>query len=449
MNIVAPNKLGLQLGGGSFPKDPTRSMGVIDIYNPVLDVTSDINATPAMMIISGNTFTKFNSTTGFNTFAPKYKDYAVDINGPLHLNNGEVKKTSDVTFRVAKMGTFSPLYGMAIGGQGSDINPTTHYPFVTTDGGKNWIKINSFFSSDTTSTIPNDVIFKSIHCYNSTRTIVGGTKAFAYVLDSNIWRQFIAPTDILSVNAIYASDVSSNFVYTGGPSDTIGNAIIRAGTISFFDTTIAGSTITRYKYNDSDPSFNYPLGNTTITSMAGYGRNLIVVGGNKLHKFDMGAGKKELTFQSTTTDSVGNVYLSVRLADANNGVAVGGNIISYTRNGGTSWTPANIPSMSGKIFNDVYLDGSMNAIVVGNSGYIYSSNNNYTTWKTVDEDVLNASGIGTRITDPTNDITSVFMTDSSTIVLSIVKNNDNNYNPPNVQKEISPSYFRMTTLIFP
>lgn len=131
------------------------------------------------------------------------------------------------------------------------------------------------------------------------------------------------------------------------------------------------------------------MGNTTITSMAGYGRNLIVVGGNKLHKFEMGAGKKELTFQSTSTDSIGNVYLSVRLADANNGVAVGGNIISYTRDGGINWTPANIPSMSGKIFNDVYLDGSMNAIVVGNSGYIYSSNNNYTTWKIVDEYVLN------------------------------------------------------------
>ena len=89
VNIVNPNQFGLQLGGGSYPKDPTRSMGVIDVYNsaPLLDTDS----TPAIMIVSGNTLTKFNSTTGFNTFQPKYNNYAVDINGPLHLNNGEVK----------------------------------------------------------------------------------------------------------------------------------------------------------------------------------------------------------------------------------------------------------------------------------------------------------------------------------------------------------------------
>jgi hypothetical protein len=419
MSIVAPdNNLGIQIGGGSFPKDPTRSMGIIDVYHEGTDTTT----TPAMMVISGNTFTKYNSTTGFNTFAPKYNDYAVDINGPLHLNNGEIKKTADVTFRVAKMGSVGSLYGMAIGAQGTDNNPLTHYPFVTTNGGKNWVKINTFFSSTTTTLIPGNVIFKTIHCYSDTRTIVSGTQNidpqnFAYVLDVDVWSKLTI--EMVQVNAIYASDVSKNFIYSGGKSDNYGNAIIRGGSIYPYN-----SSGPQYAYSDRDPSFNYPMLNTTISSMAGYGRNLIVVGGNKLHKFDMGAGKMSLvTPPTTTTDSVGNIYLSVRLADANNGVAVGGNIISYTRDGGNIWYPANIPSMAGKTFNDVYLDNSMNAIVVGNGGYIYSSNDNYSTWKRVSEDVLNASGIGARITDPTNDITSVFMTDSSTIILSIVKNN--------------------------
>ena len=160
MNIVTPNKLGIQIGGGSYPNDPTRSMGVIDIYNP------DVDATPSIMIISGNTFTKYNATTGFNTFAPKYNDYAVDINGPLHLNNGEIKKTADVTFRIKKMGSYGALYGMAIGSQGTDNIPITHYPFVTTDGGRNWTKTNPFNSNTTTNLISEPVIFKTIHCYN-------------------------------------------------------------------------------------------------------------------------------------------------------------------------------------------------------------------------------------------------------------------------------------------
>jgi hypothetical protein len=68
MNIVAPNKLGLNIGGGVYPKDTTRSMAIIDVYNPVTGSFNDDVATPAQIIISGDTFTKFNTTTGFNNF---------------------------------------------------------------------------------------------------------------------------------------------------------------------------------------------------------------------------------------------------------------------------------------------------------------------------------------------------------------------------------------------
>ena len=422
MNITTPNSLGIQIGGGSYPKDPTRSMGVIDVYNP----TIDIDATPSIMLVSGNSVTKFNSTTGFNTFQPKYNNYAVDINGPLHLNNGEIKKTFEPTARITELYNYGSNYGIAIGGQGTEENGS-YYAYITENGGKSWSRKNPINSSDTQFTIPNNQTFNSVYSYSATRTIVGGTGALAYVTDNagTNWSQLIITGGINIINAIYTPvDISKNFVYTGGDAGG-GNAIVRYGFIESFTFSYGpptNATALRYKY--TDVSYNYQISGGIISDSAGYGQNFLLVGGNTIRKFDLGVSKMDLTLSSTYTNPGAVTYLAVRLADVNNGVAVGGNVISYTKNGGTSWTTANIASLSGKTFNDVYLDSSMNAIVVGNNGYIYSSSDGYYTWKIVDEDVLNASGIGSRITDPTNDITSVFMPDSSTIVLSIVKNND-------------------------
>ena len=426
MNIVTPSNLGIQIGGGSYPKDPTRSMGVIDVYNPSID----IDATPSIVFVSGDSVTKYNSTTGFNTFQPKYNNYAVDINGPLHLNNGEIKKTKETTARITELYNYGANYGIAIGGQGINNDGTYSYsPYVTSDGGKSWTIKNPLNSSDTLFTIPENQTFNSVYSYSPTRTIVGGTGALAYVTDNAgiNWLQLIITGGILTINAIYTPlDISKNFVYTGGDAGD-GNAIIRYGYIvqSTFTYTLPGNpTVQRYAY--ADESYSYQIPGGIISDSAGYGQNLFVVGGNKIRKFDLGVNKMDLTLSSTYTNPGAVTYSAIRVADANNAVAVGGNVISYTKNGGTTWTTANIASLSGKTLNDVFLDGSMNAIVVGNNGYIYSSNDGYYTWNIVNENALNASGLGSRITDSTNDITSVFMPDSSTIILSIVKNNDSN-----------------------
>ena len=425
MNIVDPNKHGIQIGGGSYPKDPTRSMGVIDVYNTAIDV----DATPSMMFVSGNGFVKFNSTTGFNTFQPKYEDYAVDINGPVHVNNGEIKKTQTTTNRIAKMSSYGTTYGIAIGGQtqSSDGSQPKHYPYTTTDGGRNWSRKNPLNAGDTY--IYADITFTSIYSYNSSRTIVGGASSLSWVTDDggSTWSQLTSDINIMT--AIYIPrDASSNFIYIGGKNDN-GDTVIQYGSIvKGQEVSSGGFLVDRYSFpisNTVDVNTSFNVSNATISGVGGYGRNLFFVGGNVIYKYDISQNKMELIPKSATAHPSSDVsYNAVKFVDINNGVAVGRNVLSYTRNG-TTWTSVTSPDMTNKTFNDVYLDSSMNAIVVGNNGIIYSSNDNYTTWKIVGEDVLNASGIGARIIDTNNDITSVFMTDSSTIVLSIVKNNDN------------------------
>ena len=423
MNIVTPSQLGLQLGGGSYPKDPTRSMGVIDVYHPSLET----DATPAMMIVSGNSVTKYNSTTGFNTFQPKYNDYAVDINGPLHLNNGEVKKIIEPTARILKMYSYGANFGVAVGGQGTESN--SYYPYITTNGGKSWVKQPRYNSYDSRSSIDDGLVFNSAYSYDATRTIVGGTGAQAYITDNAgvNWIQLLITGSITSINAIYTpQDISNNYVYVGGASASGTDAIIKYGyvVLGSFERTGPSLTIPQYTYSDIS-SNTYTITGGIISGFAGYGSTLLAVGGNTIRRFDLGSDKMGLTSDGETS-FVGVIFKAVRMADANNAVAVGDNIIAYTKTGGNSWSIAIINPLIGKTFNDVFLIDTTKAIVVGNNGFIYSSDDGYITWKLVAEDTLNASGVGSRITDNMNDITSVFMPDSSTIILSVVKNNDSN-----------------------
>ena len=33
---------------------------------------------------------QYHSTVGINTFEPKYDRYVLDVNGPIHIDNGEI-----------------------------------------------------------------------------------------------------------------------------------------------------------------------------------------------------------------------------------------------------------------------------------------------------------------------------------------------------------------------
>jgi hypothetical protein len=65
MNIITPNKVGLAIGGGTYPNDNRRSMGTIGLTD------SSGNYTPSQMIVSGNNILNYRSTIGINTFKPR------------------------------------------------------------------------------------------------------------------------------------------------------------------------------------------------------------------------------------------------------------------------------------------------------------------------------------------------------------------------------------------
>ena len=125
LNIITPDKHGMRLIGGVYPNDKSRGMAVIDVSN----------LTPSQMIITGNSITKYHSTIGINTYAPKVDQYVLDINGPIHVNNGEVTKMATVPFEIKSMSGIG-LTGIAIGTPYTSEKQFSVYR--TIDGGQTW-----------------------------------------------------------------------------------------------------------------------------------------------------------------------------------------------------------------------------------------------------------------------------------------------------------------------
>ena len=109
----AIRKDGGAIGGGMAPHDSSRAMTVIGTTDP------SGNYIPSQMTISGANKHKYISTVGINTHKPRTEDYVLDVNGPMHLGNGEINTIADNTYEITSM-SFSKKssyldYGIAVG----------------------------------------------------------------------------------------------------------------------------------------------------------------------------------------------------------------------------------------------------------------------------------------------------------------------------------------------
>jgi hypothetical protein len=95
------------------------------------------NYISSQTIVSGKDPVKYFSTIGINTFSPKVDNYVMDINGPVHIGNGELHNFLNTNFEL-KTTAFSrshPKYGFIAGSSSTLIKPYNYYAYYTNDGG--------------------------------------------------------------------------------------------------------------------------------------------------------------------------------------------------------------------------------------------------------------------------------------------------------------------------
>jgi hypothetical protein len=180
IRMIAPvNNRGSAIGGGVYPKDTDRSMAMFGLSD------SSGSYIPSQMIVSSNRREKYVSTLGINTFSPTTEQYVLDINGPMHVGNGEINTVADANFEIKQM-SFSQIsqnHGIAVGTP-STTTPENYqqYLLYTTDGGKTWTPSDIYARTTTVDEQQFEVLFNVVDVYDSSYAFVGGNLSnFAYI----------------------------------------------------------------------------------------------------------------------------------------------------------------------------------------------------------------------------------------------------------------------------
>ena len=423
LNIANPTKIGLAIGGGSIilPADPnTRAMGTIGLIDSG-------NYVPVQTIVSGNNIISQRATVGINKYNPITETYVLDINGPVHIDNGEIANVDNIPFQINC--TDSSGGFMVSVGNAAYLNTSTHkYTYIinySNNGGKTW---NQYNLIDNTSNL-NDIQirFNAVYVHDSLHAIIGGDNGFMYFTNNGGSQWF----------SIVGSGTNANItsiIYTNGH--------VKISYDNYTYATFTLATITDLVSNIINmqtgfPSSNYyyqivSIQNILIKSMCNLDLYTCYAGENAVSTIVDGSGSIIIQnnggSQSTTHIVVGHVYNKIKtIYDPNSQlyiiIAVGNGIISSaTSNSGTydSFGSFNDITINPIIFKDVYIYDSLRAVACGNESAFYYSMDGYQTWTTVNPKMLNSSGISYLLTNSLQYFVNIYMNDLNSFIITNV-----------------------------
>lgn len=385
MNIISPNKSGLRVGGGTYINDNNRSMGIIGLNN------SDNYFIPIQNIVSGNTKAKYYATVGINKYSPITEKYVMDINGAMRLTNGEINKVQDISFQILNIAfsKINKLFGIAVGTPSSINSPYKQNIYYTYDGGINWtLKI----ISDNTGGLASSEKNLFINVYDTNFSVIAANNTnILYSLNGGInWTSSSTITGLnnyTTIKSVYISQKQDN-------SKSI--FLVFDNSFGYFD---SNSLI-----------FNNKTGLNNISQIN-------FVDGNSNYIYYVGNGIQRYNISNDNIDICNNniSYNHINVLDNFYAIAVGVNTISYTRDGGTSWSNNSITNTT---FNSVYIYDEKRAITVGNNGVIYYTNNGYTTWNIVPNIILNSGGNSNILNGTNVTLRTIYMPDINSFVIS-------------------------------
>ena len=425
MNIIAPNKQGVSVGGGVYPNDNSRSMGTIGWR----DVSA--NYTPTINIVSGKSNIKQKTTVGINTHAPNTENYAFDVNGPIHINNGELTITEQTNIEIVclAVGKTAPKNAVAIGTPFTITTSNLPYNYrqkilFTNDGGENW---NENYDLSGDSIEKYNIKVNAAYVYDSSLTIIAGDNCYAYYTyngyvsstNNNAWQSIglsTYNTASYSIKSIYVTPAKRAFfgIDASGLNSFIYWFDISSGVYQQtqgFDSqnnTAFGST-------PSNQYGTFNLSYSGIKSIDGCGNTIFITIGSRILSIQ-GAMTSPSISSTIKENSYGN-YNSIHVLDPSNITAAGNNVISFTTNGGTTWTDI---STNNFIVNQIKLIDTSNAIAVCNSGIILTSSNwsSGLPWSIVSKNALNSSGNANRLTDSSYNLTNIGIVNSSNFYIT-------------------------------
>jgi hypothetical protein len=446
INIVTPNKTGFSIGGGAYPRDISRSMGTIGL------TSTDASYQPAQVIVANNTIDKHKISVGINTYSPETNKYVMDINGPTRIGTGEmhIKTHNNFQQNSVHFSKQNPNFGVITGlpyiKEAGESGLFQYKFLVTSNGGVTWTSYADISGVDIATSQ-----YDSLHVYSINQNEI------LYIGSQNSVRFGYARIDNNPVNNRYYSIDYDNL-------------IVRS-IYAFVDQSNQYKLLIGGKYNNNPKSviFYYKVG--AITDITPSVQNSIDASCANIKQSDgsmniayfVGDGIEKVDFSSDVPRSVSyknseKRYTKVYAYDANYVVAIGyippsvnNTIISYTRNGGVTWTDILNASSNFNTFypypnynsghtvqsftiNNIVLVDNMNGI--GTGSFIDSSGNKRplmictkdgsVSWSRIDPKVFYSSGVGHYIENATLSCVVPSSTNNFAIVNNITETSYNN-----------------------
>ena len=398
VNITTPEGKGFMIGGGAYAGDVDRAYGS-------LGVTGNVN--PSQMIVAGNSIVKYFSTTGINTYKPRTDKYVLDINGPIHVDNGDITSVVQTPFEIYQLSIAqnNRQYGVGIGSS-IDIstNVATYYReqlIKTTDYGQTWKTID--LSYDFLNFCDS---LTSVYLVDAGNCFIAGNTTIAFSNDiENSWNTISfsnAPNDgLVKYNHLFINPV---------PKAT--------GVIYGYCAVDASSTMITFEYDISNnPEVS---SSTNIIDASQYidtinyiqaGSNSIYLAGNAIVKYN--ATTSSIPVYGNTHTYKSYTYNQVKVFDNSYVIGIGNNVISSTTDGGLTWTDISFNVN----FRSVHMIDTSNAIACGWYGNIWITGNKGKSWNQMPNNFINPSGKSDLITSNNNRFEDVTITDTNTILL--------------------------------
>ena len=437
----AINKRGSAFGGGIAPYASSRGMAMVGLTD-----ASGEYIHSQMTVASTNKY-KYPSTLGINTYRPRTEDYVLDVNGPMHLGNGEINTVAENSYEITHM-NFSKTdvdYGIAVGSPSTKSNGVSaqykQIVLYTQNGGKTWGKSNIFLE---TSIVDDEIIIiNHVHVFDRTYSAIAANTKYLYLSNNSgiSWYRLQLTGQTVTANVFQTIIIAKRpdlsptthriiiaYKETAVVTSTSGFYYIDCDLLTLFNS--APNFVINIAANRIGLGTNiYPVnrGNFNIISASVTNSYIYYAGDFGLARYKF--NEVDITTNVYTSeqayilqnDPSYNSYKGIYAFDDTRVIAVGNNVISYTTTGiHTGWTHINI-GLPSVVLNSVFIYDLSNAVIVGSSGkFIYSTNWSTGIWQNIPDKMLNSSGMADRVTGPENQLKSITMPDINTMIIADV-----------------------------
>ena len=438
LRLVTPNNAGLSITAGTYPNDQTRTISAFG----VADNTGKYRVNQTM--VTGSQPTKYYTTTGFNTYAPRTDTYVMDINGPTHISNGEINKMAEFNFEVLKT-SFSKTvttFGITAGTPSPKVTENSvvrnpQYISYTRDGGITWTDVRVDGTGDFEQGTPKNF---TVYTHDDTYAFLGSsTSALYYTKNGGLnWVNAIAndpgnndyirvyqtlfmnPTKINNKSRLFAS-----LTRTLPRSSTIELCIfytdLDLNSLPTLPSQIPNGLPSYFLTNFTESVVNSNM--TNIYNNDGIGNSLYFVG-TGINKYNTTTATSQYLINTSKTYYGIHCYSSTYIV-AVGAIIVSNNVtsavISYTTDG-TNWLDSTLPnSIPVAALRSIHLFDTNRGMAVGDSGLFLYTNDGARTWSIIPNSILNSSGYASRINGSYNKLRNVYMIDTNTMAITAVK----------------------------